>query len=58
MKFSDVVGFGKIRFEFEEIVKFFIYVEMYCRRGVKMLGLIFVNLILFFIVMIIKLFVG
>ncbi|KAL2936218.1 putative inactive ATP-dependent zinc metalloprotease FTSHI 2 chloroplastic [Bienertia sinuspersici] len=37
VKFSDVAGLGKIRFELEEIVKFFTHAEMY-RRRVKIPG--------------------
>ncbi|CAK9169659.1 unnamed protein product [Ilex paraguariensis] len=38
VKFSDVAGLGKIRFELEEIVKFFTHGEMYRRRGVRIPG--------------------
>lgn len=38
VKFSDVAGLGKIRFELEEIVKFFTHAETYRRRGVKIPG--------------------
>lgn len=38
VKFSDVAGLGKIRFELEEIVKFFTHGEMYRRRGIKIPG--------------------
>lgn len=38
VKFSDVAGLGDIRFELEEIVKFFTQAEVYQRRGVKIPG--------------------
>lgn len=37
VKFSDVAGLGKIRFELEEVVKFFTHAEMYRRRERKYL---------------------
>lgn len=38
VKFTDVAGLGKLKFELEEVVKFFTQAEIYRRRGVKIPG--------------------